>query len=249
MKSKRLIALAFGTCLFFAGSPCFVLAQTPIGTTGTTSGTTGTTGSSSTSSSQGGVGTTSTSSSSTTSTTSPGIVQTQVQSRTSGTGSATTNPSNSNPFVATYGDYMSLGQPSKYANSFGPLAKPTVTFGKGIYTTTATTTTNTPTTTTQANGFTTTGIVRNPQYTTVLSEELPPVIHKSDAILADVRSVIDRSTFVTNKNAIQVNVTGNIIELRGAVGTEKERRMVEGMVRMSPGVYDVQNKLTIVQSK
>src|SRR6516164_3935180 len=127
MKSRRLL-LAFATSLLLALSPCVVRAQTGGGPTGG-----GPTGGGPTSGSPGGTGSPST----TTSTSIVTSVPTQTPS--SGTGSATGIPSNSNSFVSTYGDYMSRGKPSQYATTFGPQTKGTVTFGKGIYTTTATT--------------------------------------------------------------------------------------------------------------
>jgi osmotically-inducible protein OsmY len=238
MKSRRLLLLAVGTCLLFALSPAVGLAQTGApGGGGPGGGAPG----------GGAPGGSGTPGSTTTTQTKTAVT---VQTVTSGTGSATGIPSNSNPFVSTYGDYMSWGNPTKYATTFGPLAKPTVTFGKGIYTTTATTTSSAAAAAaTQANGFTTTGIVRNPQYSTVLSDEIPMVIHTAEKLQADLRAVIDRSSYVKNKGAIQINISENAVHLVGQVATEKEYRLVEGMVRTTPGVSgyrDVKNELRIV---
>ena len=146
-----------------------------------------------------------------------------------------------------------MGQPIEICNDIRPLAKPTVTFGKGIYTTTATTaSTAAAAAAAQAQGFTTTGIVRNPQYSTGLSDEIPMVMHAAAKVQADLRSVIDRSSFVKSKGTIQINVGDNTVQLVGQVGNEKEYRLVEGMVRTMPGVAgerDVLNELKIVPMK
>jgi hypothetical protein len=243
MKGRRLFLLTLATWLFFALNPRVVLAQTGGGPTGGAP-----TGGGPTGGAPGGTG-----SPGSTTTATTNVVSIPVVTITSGTGSATSIPSNSNPFVSTYGDYLSRGNPSKYATTFGPLVKPTVTFGKGIYTTTATTTSaGAPSAATQANGFTTTGTIRNPQYTTVLSDEVPLVVHSAGALQSELRDVIDRSSFVKSKGTIQINVRGSTVHLVGQVATEKEYRLVEGMVRTTPGVAgvrDVQNELKIVQVK
>jgi hypothetical protein len=242
MKTRRLLLLALATSILFALSPRVVLAQTGGGPAGG-----GPAGGGPAGGAPGGTG----GPGGTTTTQTKTAVQ--VQTATSGNGSATSIPSNSNPFVSTYGDYLSWGNPNKYATTFGPLAKPTVTFGKGIYTTTATTTSSgAPSAATQANGFTTTGTVRNPQYITTISDEVPMVVHSAEALQSELRDVIDRSSFVKSKGTIQINVTGNTVYLVGQVATEKEYRLVEGMVRTTPGVggvRDVQNELKIVQVK
>lgn len=240
MKSHRLLLLAFATSLLLALSPRVVLAQTAGGPTGG-----GPTGGGPTGGSPGGTGTPST--------TTTIVTSVPIVTPSSGNGSATGIPSNSNPFVSTYGDYLSRGKPSQYATTFGPQTKGTVTFGKGIYTTTATTTSaGAPSAATQANGFTTVGTVRNPQYITTISDEVPLVVHRAEAVQAELRDVIDRSSFVKSKRTIQINVSGNTVHLVGQVATEKEYRLVEGMIRTTPGVAgvrDVLNELKIVQVK
>ena len=172
-----------------------------------------------------------------------------VYTPSSGVGTAKGIPSNTNPFVASYGDYFSLGDPRKYAK--GPPTTQTVTFGTGIYTpTTSTSGSQTATTATQqAHGFTTYGTVRNPAYATVLSDDIPLVVHTAPALQSTVRAVIDRSTYIKSKGTVGVTVTGNTVELSGVVGSDRERRTIEGMVRMTPGVRDVQNLLQVAAPK
>jgi hypothetical protein len=170
----------------------------------------------------------------------------RILATSSGNGSSTGIPSSSNPWVSWYGDPMSFGLPSKFLN--GPPSKPGDTFGKALYTTT--TTTNTAASPNNANqaaaGFNTAGIVRNPQYATVLSEDLPIVVHDSDTLLATVRGDIARASMLKSKDTIQVNIKGGTIILTGQVATERERNVVEGRVRWTPGVREVQNELKVV---
>jgi len=42
-----------------------------------------------------------------------------------------------------------------------------------------------------------------------------------------------------------VEAQGEVIVLRGRVADEDERRLVEGMVRLEPGVHEVRNELEI----
>jgi hypothetical protein len=245
MKRRRLIAMA---CLFVALIPQAVWAQTTTTTTtgnggGSTNGG-GNAAGPSTGVSLGGVG--SGGNSGNGQQASPTI---QLFSTSSGTGSATGVPSTTNPFVSSYGDALSMGLPSKFQT--GPPATPTATFGKGIYTTTVSTSSagGAATTATQTNGFTTVGTLRNPSYSTGLSDDLPVKVHSSAAIHSEVRDVIDRSEKLKNKSAIQVTVNGNTVILRGQVGTVRERQLAEAMVSMTPGVRGVQNQLTVAFAK
>src|SRR5437868_2791223 len=100
MRSRRLLALVFGTCFVVAVAPSMTRAQ-PGG------------------SPTGGAPTGSNPASSTpvSTTTVP------IKSATSGAGSATSTPSNANPYTPNYGDPLSMGKPANYATTFGPLAK------------------------------------------------------------------------------------------------------------------------------
>ena len=174
-----------------------------------------------------------------------------ILSTNSGNGTATGTPSDKNSFVNWYGDYLSMGQPSKYIN--GPPQKATATFGKGIYTTTTTTTQGGGGrgggTQQNATGFTTIGTPRAPAYSTRLSDDLPVISHSATELQNSVREMLDRSDFVKNKSGINVSVSGTTIELTGTVATDRERRIIEGMVRAEPGVRQVQNLLQVSPTK
>ncbi|MSU77561.1 MAG: BON domain-containing protein [Gemmataceae bacterium] len=174
------------------------------------------------------------------------IVAVETQAITGSAGSATTIPSSSNPFNLTYVDPLSLGLPSKYSKQIGSPAKITGTFGKGIWTTTTTNVgTGKATTSTTTAGFSTYGTPRAPVYMTALSEDFPRVVHVPQKLQGELRATIDRSSFIKNKEGIQVVVNGNIVELHGQVANDRERRLIEGMMSMTPGVRQVNNQLVV----
>jgi hypothetical protein len=177
----------------------------------------------------------------------PAATQTiPILSATTGAGSATSVPSSSNPLVQTYGDALQRGKPANYGTNFGPLKQTTGTFGKGVYSTTAgAVPTSSSTITNPANGFTTYQVYRNPPYSTGLSSDLPMVVHPAPALQAEMRSIINRSSFVRNPAGVQVSARDGVVQLTGQVANEKERWLIEGMVRTAPGVIGVVNELKV----
>ncbi len=59
----------------------------------------------------------------------------------------------------------------------------------------------------------------------------------------EVRTVLDRSTVLSNPRGITVESDGAMVVLKGTVKDEDEARLVEGMIRLTPGVRDVKNEL------
>ena len=59
----------------------------------------------------------------------------------------------------------------------------------------------------------------------------------------DLRQMISRSSAIKDPGRILVKIEGNTVVLTGAVSDDKESRMVEGMVRLTPGVRTVRNEL------
>lgn len=69
-------------------------------------------------------------------------------------------------------------------------------------------------------------------------------------IQADLRGVIDRApgSMLANPAGVQVQMAdGNTVVLRGAVRDQDEARLVEGLVRLTPGVRGIKNELTFPQ--
>ena len=235
MKICRSMAIAFGFGLLLTAANSPILAQTTgAGATGATTGGGGGGG--------GGGGAAATGATAT-------AVTISTKGPTSGAGSTTSIPSNSNPFVQTYVDYLALGNPKNYATTSGanPPKITTSTFGKPIYGNVATTASaGIGAATTTTTGFTSIGIIRSPSYITALSDEIPFVVHMAPTLQADARAIIDRCSSINNKENIQVVMEGTTIVLRGQVGTEKERRTAETQLRMTPGMREVRNELQVV---
>lgn len=59
----------------------------------------------------------------------------------------------------------------------------------------------------------------------------------------EARAAVDRSTMIANAAGIEVLGEGPLVTLRGAVASEDEARLAEGIVRLTPGVRDVKNEL------
>ena len=66
---------------------------------------------------------------------------------------------------------------------------------------------------------------------------------------ADLRGAIDRvpTSMLTNPAGVQVNVDGRNVTLKGNVRDEEESRLVEGLVRLTPGVFAIKNDLTVAK--
>jgi hypothetical protein len=62
---------------------------------------------------------------------------------------------------------------------------------------------------------------------------------------ADLQQVLTRSSALSSKDSLQVMSNGRIIVLRGTVVSEHDRQVAEGLVRLSPGVSDVLNEITV----
>jgi len=61
-----------------------------------------------------------------------------------------------------------------------------------------------------------------------------------------LQSVISSSTQMSSRAGVQVETqNGGIVVLRGTVADDDELRLVEGMIRLTPGVRDVKNELKI----
>jgi osmotically-inducible protein OsmY len=54
------------------------------------------------------------------------------------------------------------------------------------------------------------------------------------------------SSYLKKIRNLDLSVDSGAVTLRGEVGTARERRLVEGMVRLTPGVREVRNELTVV---
>lgn len=66
-------------------------------------------------------------------------------------------------------------------------------------------------------------------------------------LMTDLRGIIDRTPMLANPAGVQLQVDGSTVVLRGVVQDEEEARLVEGLVRLTPGVGAIKNELSFVQ--
>ncbi|MFO0803798.1 MAG: BON domain-containing protein [Gemmataceae bacterium] len=65
----------------------------------------------------------------------------------------------------------------------------------------------------------------------------------------DLRTAISRipADMLANPAGVQVSVDGRNVTLKGNVKDDEESRLVEGLVRLTPGVFSIKNELTIAK--
>src|SRR5262249_15939060 len=121
-------------------------------------------------------------------------------------------------------------------------------FGKALYAAAAAqqiqASTNTANTNTRA-GFTTYGMQKNAHYATVPGETFPPMLVHHTFNRDALQRLIDQSAQLKSKG-LTVDVEGRVVVLRGDVATTRERRVAENIVRLTPGVREVQNELRVL---
>src|SRR5262249_55561157 len=116
-------------------------------------------------------------------------------------------------------------------------------FGQPLYAIATTTSTAVGTTSNYsatATGFSTIGMRKNIPYVTVLGEDLPRPTYVLNR--QELQAILDRSPIKSN---VSVQVAGTKVTLRGEVATAREKRLAEGVLRLTPGVRDVDNQLRI----
>lgn len=80
-------------------------------------------------------------------------------------------------------------------------------------------------------------------YVAVMRFPTPPVAPTK--IHTEIRGVLDNSSLVSNGKAVQIITdVNNNITLRGNVKDEDEARLIEGIVRLTPGVANIANELS-----
>ena len=97
-------------------------------------------------------------------------------------------------------------------------------------------------------GFTTLTEPKSIPYSTSLSEDVPYVAHVPSAMQTKLAGVLARSTMLADRGQMRVDVEGNVIVLSGSAKTANQRRLAEYLVRMEPGVTEVQNRIQVTGS-
>jgi hypothetical protein len=60
-----------------------------------------------------------------------------------------------------------------------------------------------------------------------------------------LQKVLTRSSSLSPKDSFQVLSEGELVVLRGTAVSEYDRQLAEGLVRLSPGVYNIRNEITV----
>jgi hypothetical protein len=94
-------------------------------------------------------------------------------------------------------------------------------------------------------GFTSIGTPRTPPYVTALSPDFPRPRRSARQLRLQLRAVLDRSSALQGAGVIRLAVKNGRIIVRGQVRNERDRRLAEALIRMTPGVQDVQNELRV----
>ncbi len=84
---------------------------------------------------------------------------------------------------------------------------------------------------------------RQISYTATLSFKAP--VATMPQVATDLRATLDRSTMLGDPRGVSLAVDGGVVVLSGRVASDDELRLVEGMVRLTPGVRDVRNELKV----
>jgi hypothetical protein len=174
-----------------------------------------------------------------------------------GVGSGTTTgPTSGNPFQAYYGNPLAMGVLNATDSSFGsPIYNMT-----GFSTTGGLTGTGLGGTAALRTGLTgsagglnalsgiggsSIGVRRALPYFTTLGFARRPALAPLQ-VRTDLRLTLARSTVLRSRDNIDVLMDGTTVVLRGQVADERERRLAENMLRLSPGVRDIRNELEVL---
>jgi len=183
--------------------------------------------------------------------TSGGFTGTTTSTTGKGGGSSTAVPSQSNPLFSTYANPLNqglldiTGKPTSN-KAFGQASYPLysgsgTTGGGGAFGG------GTGSSSTTAFGYNTGGIVYPSNYITVAGDSLPPVVHAAPKLQAAVADVLSRST-VVRPNGIKLQVDGSTVIIEGTVASAKDKRIIEGMIRMTPGVRSLVSNLEVSET-
>jgi len=179
-----------------------------------------------------------------------------------GTTSATSVPPMSGNYgvsgtvYSNYGNVLGLGQKVMGSASTGGKGAATTSsaFGSAVVpssillpttTTSATMGKGAATTNTTKTGFSNTNLPKTPSYIASLNPNLALPPAPVAQVQSNLQSVIARSTALRNKGTINVMVEGNTVVLVGQVASPDDRRLAEGMLRLSLRGRELDNRLVV----
>jgi BON domain len=88
-----------------------------------------------------------------------------------------------------------------------------------------------------------TATTRAPTYSAAIGFSATPVA--PSGLQTSLQQLLTRSPALQSSPNIQVAMDVSTVVLRGWAADEHDRRLAEGMVRLTPGVYDVRNELVV----
>jgi hypothetical protein len=86
-------------------------------------------------------------------------------------------------------------------------------------------------------------IRRLPSYAATLAIKDMPPPPTAPQVQADIQGMLAQSSQLDSGDRIRVVIDGPAVVLQGQVADDEERRLVENMVRLTPGVYKIRNEL------
>jgi hypothetical protein len=184
-------------------------------------------------------------------------------SSTSITGRTTTGTNSSyTPVPTSYNTwgpyYLNPYQPGLGSSLTGAQGRGTTNtggaFGQPLYSLQTATTTTTPTSPlgnaqSQGTGFNTFGMSKAPAYVTALAEDVVVAQPSGNRLQRELLALLDRSSALRGQGNIQLTVKGSDVTLKGQVNRDQLRRLAEGLIRMTPGVSNVNNQLQVTAAK
>jgi hypothetical protein len=158
-------------------------------------------------------------------------------------------PSTQNPFRSNYYNPLAQGQTLTTTQSL--LGTTTTTAGSFGQPTLGTTTTTSyrrggsvsSSTSASSTGLSTVGQVRSPAFMTVLG--FTPPRPAAVQLQSTAAQVLARSSSLPSAGNIQVGTEGETVVLRGTVADDRERRLAENLLRLTPGIRQIRNELVV----
>jgi hypothetical protein len=95
-------------------------------------------------------------------------------------------------------------------------------------------------------GSSSVGTRRAPSYATTIGFDF--AAPTMTTLQTSLQQTIAESSHLPSKENISVVVDGETIVLRGTAANDRERRMAEALLRLTPGVHDVRNDLEVKQA-
>jgi hypothetical protein len=158
-------------------------------------------------------------------------------------------PSTQNPFRSNYYNPLAQGQTLTTTQSLlGTTTTTSGSFGQPTLGTSTTTnyrrgSASAGTSASSGAGLSTVGQVRSPAFMTVLG--FTPPRPAPAQLQTSAAQVLAQSSSLPSAGAIQVGTEGETVVLRGTVADERERRLAENLLRLTPGIHQIRNELVV----